>query len=247
MTKISIIICVLASLNGFSQNLQNFTKHNFTTPTDTLPYRLLHPELIEQEKNYPLVLFLHGSGERGNDNEINLTYISELFLQDNVRKDYPGFVLVPQCPSGESWSPDDWYAKPTEPIATVMELVDSLTSALPIDSSRLYVIGLSMGGYGTWYLITRYEQRFAAAVPICGGGDWNQAHVIRHVPLWIFHGRKDKIVLPEQSRKMVRAIKRAGGKPRYTEYKKAEHESWKLAFKEPDLLSWLFSQRLFRE
>ncbi|MDH4059129.1 MAG: prolyl oligopeptidase family serine peptidase, partial [Cyclobacteriaceae bacterium] len=148
------------------------------------------------------------------------------------------------CPKNESWKPNDWYAKPNEPIATVIELMDSLAKDFPIDTTRKYVMGLSMGGYGTWYLITRYPNTYAAAVPICGGGDWNQAHVLTHIPLWVFHGKKDEIVLPEQSRKMVKAIKKAGGKPRYTEYKKAGHDSWTPALKEPELLPWMFGKSL---
>jgi predicted peptidase len=248
MAKISIIlVCMLVVVSAHAQPHEAFEKLTFTTLSDTLPYRLLHPEKIEPDTLYPLILFLHGAGERGHDNEQNLKYITELFLLPENRKQYPGFVLVPQCKVNARWTPEDWYAKPNEPINSVVELLDSLTITLPVDKNRVYVMGLSMGGYGTWYLITRYPEKFAAAIPICGGGDWNQAHVIRHIPTWVFHGKKDTVVLPEQSRKMVQALKKAGAKPRYTEYKKAGHDSWTPAFREPDLLNWLFSHRLFSD
>lgn len=247
MTKVSLIILcffVAHTIPCAAQDLTLFKKHTYYTSSDTLPYRLLHPETIDPEKKYPLVLFLHGSGERGNDNELNLKYITDLFLNDQNRDTHPAFVLVPQCPSSESWKPKDWLAKPNEPVITVINLIDSLVNMLSIDVNRIYVIGLSMGGYGTWYLITRFPDKFAAAVPICGGGDWNQAKTIQHIPLWVFHGRKDDVVLPEQSRKMVHALKKAGGKPLYTEYKKVGHDSWTPAFKEPELLPWMFSHQL---
>ncbi len=224
-----------------------FQPHRYTTSSDTLPYRLLHPEKIEPDSSYPLILFLHGAGERGTDNTQNLKYITELFLDAGTREHYPAYVLVPQCKPGARWTPADWFSKPNEPITSVVDLLDSLSASLPIDKTRIYVMGLSMGGYGTWYLITRYPEKFAAAIPICGGGDWNQAHTIRHIPVWVFHGKKDTIVKPEQSRRMVQALKKAGGKPRYTEYKKAGHDSWTPAMQEPELLEWLFHQRLLSD
>lgn len=245
MTKLSIIvICSFGILSAAAQQFDAFDNQLFITSTDTLPYRLLHPENREPGKNYPLIVFLHGSGERGTDNEKNLTYIADLFLNEENRKQYPAYVLVPQCPVNKRWAPEDWYAKPTPPISTVMELIDSLLLELPVEINQLYIMGLSMGGFGTWYLLTRYPDKFAAAIPICGGGDWNQAISIKHIPVWVFHGRKDTDVLPAQSRTMVKALKAAGGSPRYTEYKKIGHESWKPAFKEPNLLTWLFSHKL---
>ncbi len=245
MTKLSIlVICSFAFLSTFAQQIDTFDNQRFTTSSDTLPYRLLHPEKTEPGKHYPLILFLHGSGERGVDNEKNLSYITDLFLNDKNRKKFPSYVLVPQCPQTTRWAPEDWYAKPTSPISSVVDLIDSLIVVLPIEINQLYIIGLSMGGFGTWYMLTRYPDKFAAAIPICGGGDWNQAQAIKHIPVWVFHGRKDTVVLPEQSRTMVKALKAAGGKPRYTEYKKVAHDSWKPAFKEPELLKWLFSNRL---
>jgi predicted peptidase len=209
-----------------------------------LLYRLLRPKDVKENQKYPLVVFLHGMGERGNDNIINLKYITTPFLNEKNRNDFPCFLVVPQCPASEKWTYTNWYDEPKEPISTVVNLIDSL-SALPfIDSTRIYITGLSMGGYGTWYLITRYPDKFAAAIPICGGGDWSQVTNFKHVPIWAFHGGHDEVVPADQTRMMINALKKAGGKPKYTEYKKAGHDSWTQAFKEPDLLPWLFKQRL---
>ncbi|MBX2945699.1 MAG: prolyl oligopeptidase family serine peptidase [Cyclobacteriaceae bacterium] len=242
MTRLFTLIFVFVACPAFTQDLSEFKKYEFQTEQDTLPYRLLFPENAARDKKYPLVIFLHGSGERGNDNEQNLKYITELFLNAANRTKFPAYVAVPQCPVGKRWAPQDWYGKVEEPAALVMALIDSLVKHEPIDASRIYLMGLSMGGFGTWYLVTRFPDTFAAAVPICGGGDWNQAQKISHIPFWVFHGQKDEIVLPEQSRTMVAALKKAGAKPRYTEYKKVGHDSWVPAFKEPQLLPWLFSK-----
>lgn len=227
-----------------AQNLSEFKKLEFITPQDTLPYRLLFPENIASDKKYPLVIFLHGSDERGRDNEQNLKYITDLFLNTANRNTFPAYVVVPQCPKDRRWAPQDWYSKIEEPASLVMTMLDSLVLHESVDPNRIYLMGISMGGFGTWYLITRFPNTFAAAVPICGGGDWNQAKALSHIPLWIFHGKKDEVVLPEQSRKMVHALKKAGAKPRYTEYKKVGHDSWTPALKEPELLNWLFNQHL---
>ncbi|HRJ28289.1 MAG TPA: prolyl oligopeptidase family serine peptidase [Cyclobacteriaceae bacterium] len=244
MTKV-FLTASLVFISGMvvAQNFSDFQKLQFVTAQDTLPYRLLFPKNSTLEK-YPLVIFLHGSGERGRDNEQNLKYITDLFLNETNRNTFPAYVVVPQCPADKRWAPQDWYGKLEEPASSIMALLDSLVQHESVDPNRIYLMGLSMGGFGTWYLITRFPDRFAAAVPICGGGDWNQAKTISHIPLWIFHGRKDEVVLPEQSRKMVHALKKVGTKPRYTEYKKTGHDSWTPALKEPQLLSWLFSQHL---
>jgi predicted peptidase len=129
-------------------------------------------------------------------------------------------------------------------MAMVIELIAKIEKEFPIDRSRIYVTGLSMGGYGTWDLIARFPHRFAAAVPVCGGGDPETASQIKHIPLWAFHGALDNVVPPGQSRVMVRALQDAGGTPGYTEYPDVKHDSWVYAFREPHLLPWLFNQHL---
>lgn len=224
-----------------------FERHHFH---QELPYRLLYPKNYQADKQYPLLLFLHGAGERGNENEVPLTHISPLLLDKTNRENYPCFALVPQCPEEARWVEVHWGLKahqmpekPSKPLQMTVELLDSLQQVLPIDTDRLYVTGLSMGGFGTWDLISRYPGKFAAAVPVCGGGDEAQAAKIKHLPIWAFHGALDQVVLPSRSRNMVEALQALGAKPRYTEYPKVYHGSWKPAYQEKELLAWLFAQK----
>ncbi|MCU0419799.1 MAG: dienelactone hydrolase family protein [Cyclobacteriaceae bacterium] len=224
-----------------------FEHHQF----DSLPYRLLRPLNEVAGKRYPLVVFLHGSGERGTDNELNLKYVASLFLNDTVRRKFPCFVLLPQCPATDRWVNVAWSSPthtlrpaPTASLAKVMELIAEVKKQRPINPKRVYVGGLSMGGFGTWELLARQPTVFAAAIPICGGADERTASRIRHVPLWAFHGAMDSVVPPERSRNMITALRKVRGKPRYTEYPLVGHDSWVNALAEPELLPWLFAQRL---
>ncbi len=237
-------------------------KELFVSENDTLPYNLLVPVSYSNECDsiksdakgeilYPLVLFMHGAGERGNDNNIQITHVKKLFASYSNQIKYPCFVVAPQCPKGERWVEVNWSAKshstPEQAswaMQKTLQLIDSLVKKYPIDTRRLYVTGLSMGGYGTWDIITRYPNKFAAAIPICGGGDENMADKIKHIPIWAFHGAIDNVVPVERTRNMIKAIKQAGGKPIYTEYKGVKHGSWIKAYKERQLLQWLFDQEL---
>jgi len=223
-------------------------KHEDATGA-TLLYRLLKPgPTASGQKVHPLVVFLHGAGERGSDNKAQLTHGREMMLI--AAQKYGAFVLVPQCPGGEKWVDVDWGKsehqmpeKPAQPMRLLVELIAKLQAEYPIDADRLYVIGLSMGGYGTWDMIQRYPEKFAAAVPICGGGDETQAKRIAKIPVWAFHGAKDPAVPVSRSRDMVEAIRAAGGEPKYTEYPEVGHFAWTPAFKDPEMLIWLFSQK----
>jgi predicted peptidase len=245
MSKVSLLFALIVMAQfSIAQDFDQFDKLTYQSAQNTLHYRLLRPKDVKENQKYPLVIFLHGIGERGNDNIANLKYITPLFLNEKNRNIFPCYVAVPQCPATENWTYPNWYQEPKEPMRSVIALIDSL-SALPfIDSKRIYIMGLSMGGYGTWYLVTRFPDKFAAAIPICGGGDWSQAEKIAHVPIWAFHGGRDETIDPDQTRTMIKAIKKAGGKPLYTEYKKAGHDSWINAFKEPEFLPWLFKHKL---
>jgi predicted peptidase len=217
--------------------------------SETLPFRLLQPKNYDKTIAYPLVVFLHGMGERGADNQAQLVNgVSELFASDTAMEKYPAFVLAPQCPENEdsqigSWS--NWEpGKPlTTPTRLVLEIVASLQREFAIDENRLYLGGLSMGGFGTWSIIQEHPEMFAAAFPICGGGDPGKAAPLAQLPLWVFHGVKDSVVPVELSRSMVRAIEQAGGAPGYTQYPDVDHNSWTPAFQEPQLLPWLFAQK----
>jgi predicted peptidase len=217
---------------------------------ETLPYRLLKPKRYDPRHPCALVLFLHGMGERGSDNTAQLANgVSELFASDAAMEKYPAVVVVPQCPGGEdsneaSWS--NWKTGSpaiTKPTRLALETVASLRRELSIDGDRMYIGGLSMGGFGTWNAIQEYPDLFAAAFPICGGGDPEKADRLADLPLWVFHGARDETVPPQLSRDMVRAIQQAGGHPGYCEYPDVGHDSWTRAFEEPRLLSWLFSQK----
>ena len=217
---------------------------------ETLPYRLLKPKVYDAEQAYPLVVFLHGMGERGSDNVSQLVNgVSAFFASDAAMVRFPAVVIAPQCPDGEdmneaSWS--NWRDETrgiTKPTRLALEIVEAMREQFTIDSDRMYIGGLSMGGFGTWDVIQEYPDLFAAAFPICGGGDPEKAERIASLPLWVFHGAKDETVPPQLSRDMVRAIQEAGGHPGYSEYPDVGHDSWTNAFEEPRLLAWLFSQK----
>jgi predicted peptidase len=215
-----------------------------------LPYRLLKPVNHDPEKAYPLVLFLHGAGERGTDNTIQLVHGMADFSSDLNRLRYPCFVMAPQCPAEQKWVEIDWTldshempAEPSSALKLTLAAMDQLATEFKIDAKRLYVTGLSMGGYGTWDLVQRFPDKFAAAVPVCGGGDEQHAAKLAKLPLWAFHGVHDKAVKPERSRRMIATIQQAGGKPGYTEYPDVGHDSWNRAYSDPHMLSWLFKQK----
>lgn len=219
-----------------------------------LRYRLLKPKEVraDPETKYPLVLFLHGIGERGEDNEAQLKWGVKNFAGDENMEKYPCFVAAPQCPLDDFWvaalrdlsEPYTMSEQPTEALRMAMEMVGSLQAEFPqIDSSRLYITGLSMGGFGTWDAIQRYPNLFAAAVPVCGGGDISKAKRFSHLPIWVFHGAEDRLVDPKWSREMVLALENAGGHPKYTEYPGVGHQSWIGAYSDPEMFAWLFSQK----
>jgi predicted peptidase len=215
-----------------------------------LPYRLLKPLAVEDGKKYPLVIFLHGAGERGTDNEKQLVHGVPQFATKANREKYPCFLIAPQCPEGKRWVEVDWSAErhtqpkePGEPGRLTLELTDKAIKELPIDPKRVYITGLSMGGFGTWDLLARRPDLFAAAVIVCGGADEAAAPRIKDIPQWAFHGAKDPAVKPERSRHMIAALKKAGGTPQYTEYPDVGHNAWDPAYRDPKVYEWLFGQQ----
>jgi predicted peptidase len=215
-----------------------------------LPYRLVVPE--NADGPMPLLLFLHGAGERGNENERQLIHGSELLLR--ATREFGCVVVVPQCPAGEKWSVVDWSKdkvtfsdETSAPMRMTQAVIDQLIASHDVDTDRVYIMGLSMGGYGTWDAVCRWPGRFAAAVPICGGGDPAVADRLADTPVWAFHGDADPVVVVDRSRVMIEAMREAGGEPKYTEYEGVGHDSWTPAFAEPALLTWLTAQRLSDE
>lgn len=219
---------------------------------EKLPYRLLKPINYDPGQAYPLILFLHGSGERGSNNTRQLKSLAPtLLLEDEVRWKYPCFVLVPQMPENAKWVYITWRndqggrapKNPTTSLRLTLELLEGLKNELPIDQNRIYVTGLSMGGHGVWDILWRKPELFAAAVPISGCGDPSKAPLFADIPVWVFHGKQDRAVPIALDKIMVKAIRKAGGHPVYTEYPKVAHEAWIPAYRDPKLVKWLFAQR----
>jgi predicted peptidase len=219
-----------------------------------MPYRLLTPRELSSGAKYPLVVLFHGSGERGDDNKKQLAHGAGRFAKPETRSGHPCFVLAPQCPTHLDNQPIMWTGireemhrlklapEPAAPLQTALELLFMVQGKYPVDLDRVYITGISMGGFATWEALIRHPQNFAAGIPVCGGGDVNFADRIRHIPVWAFHGAEDPVVPVICSRSMIEMLKQAGGTPRYTEYPGVGHNSWDRAYAEPELLSWLFSQ-----
>jgi predicted peptidase len=255
--KILLALLVILSVRtGWSQDLGLYEKRWYINGTDTLPYRILLPENYDAKRKYPLVLFLHGAGERGNDNEKQLIHGSKQFLKPDIRKDYPAIVVFPQCPENSFWANLDFKTEngkrtfafradgdPTISMKLVQELLQKLMNDYPVNKKRIYVTGLSMGGMGTFEIVRRNPKLFAAAMPICGGGEPSTAPALKKVKWWIFHGAKDDVVPPANSERMVAALKEVKASVKFTLYPEANHNSWDAAFAEPDFLKWMFEQR----
>jgi predicted peptidase len=230
--------------------LAAFQDCEFAAGNLTRRYRLLRPDLKPGE-TAPLLVFLHGAGERGDDNEAQLKYLPEHLASPEIRERYKAFVLAPQCREESSWVDAIWGETksramadaPTDDLRWVMQLIEHLLVAEPVDKGRIYLTGLSMGGYGAWELACRWPHLFAALAPICGGGDETQAASLVDLPIWAWHGAKDDAVPVERSRHLVDAIQNAGGqKCRYTELAGEGHKSWIPAYRpESGLLDWMFS------
>jgi predicted peptidase len=201
-----------------------------------MPYRLLLPEGHDPKKAYPLIVFLDGIGSRGTDNEKQVSGASLLVTKKNRQK-HPCFVVAPQCPGGKDFP----FWNQGVHSGLVMGVIEDVEKSHRIDPRRIYATGLSDGGFGVWFLIHLYPDRFAAAVPIAGQGlGPKAAPKLTHVPIWSFHGEKDN---PRPVREMMAALEKAGGKPKYTEYKNAGHHIWGRAYNEPELFEWLFAQK----
>ncbi|APY09417.1 phospholipase [Winogradskyella sp. J14-2] len=257
--KIFQIIFILYSLitTTFVSAQEHIFKEKFHVKgEDTLQYRIMYPENFSEEETYPVVLFLHGAGERGNDNKKQLVHGSKLFTDKTNRDSFPAIVIFPQCPKNDYWSKVDvdrstkpiglkfeYETGPTTAMALVLDLMDELAEKSFVKKEKIYVGGLSMGGMGTFEILSRRPDMFAAAFAICGGGDPESVKEYANTTsLWVFHGAKDDVVDPQLSIDMVSGILKYGGKPNFTLYADDNHNSWDSAFAEPELLKWLFSK-----
>lgn len=255
MRKLIVIIFSLLPILTIAQH-ELFEKHTFSQDEKTMPYRILWPENYSESKKYPLVLFLHGAGERGTDNEIQLTLGSQLFTNPENRQKFPCIAVFPQCPKESYWAnpkinrntnPTTFKFKnggqPTEAMTVLLALFQELAKNPSVDKTRIYIAGVSMGGMGTFELLSRMPDTFAAAMVICGGGNPKLVEKYSNVPMWIFHGAKDDIVIPQHSIHIVEALLKQGASPKFTLYDFANHNSWDSAFAETDFLTWLFSNK----
>lgn len=193
-----------------------------------LPYLLYTPEAAT---NAPLVVFLHGSGERGSDlgrvATVGLPHLLE-------RLPEPAFVVAPQCPEASRW---------TDQLERLEAVLEGLLERLPVDARRVYLTGLSLGGQGAWFWAARSPERFAALVPVCGRTDPAAAERLKNMPIWAFHGAEDDVVPPSESKVMVAALQAVGGRPRLSVLEGVGHDSWTPAYRDPGLYAWLFAQR----
>lgn len=183
-------------------------------------------------RRWPLILFLHGAGGRGDEIELIKKHGLPKILEG--RDDFPAIVVSPQCP------PDDWW---TNQVDALIALLDDATERYSADPDRIYLTGLSIGGFGSWSLATAQPDRFAAVIPICGGGTRGMVARLKNVPVWVFHGAKDEIVPLVRSEEMVEALRKAGGSVQFTVYPDAGHDSWTATYDNPEVFDWLFSQR----
>jgi len=269
------LIFTLLVISGFAPKLitaqtvdeiyQKFMKGYHTYEDMTLPYHIFVPENYDAQQNYPLVLCLHGAGERGDDSlAVRKNSMATVWARDSIQSRWPNFILVPQCPQSWMWT------STTDIMLTVNDLLDSLLGVFSVDTNRIYITGLSLGGNGTWGYIACYPHKYAAAVPVCGWGDTLQAETIKHIPVWAFHGALDGVVPVSGTRTMISALEKEGltavytdckqgdctGLPDstiaaeinngatllYTEYETGGHSIWDQAYNDPFLLPWVFTQ-----
>lgn len=235
----------------FAQNAADLTTPQTfqSAEGETLKYRIHLPADLPSGKKVPLILFLHGAGERGDDNLAQLKHgVADLIRFSLTNGN--AIVIAPQCPAGMQWVNTNWSAPshampsmPSTPMKLVILLLQDAVAKMPVDPARVYVTGISMGGYGTWDIIQRKPDLFAAAIPICGGADASLAPRLKSLPLWVFHGDSDGAVPVSRSRDMVKALQACGGKVQYREYPKAGHDVWTRTYSDRAVLTWLFAQR----
>ncbi len=237
-----------------------YEAHIFKTQQGLLPYRLLRPEGYVPGKKYPLILFLHGAGERGSDNRQQLRIAGDFFASPSVRRQGPAWVVIPQCPADDFWVagqlhlPERWPGRlgfefhadaPMRPVMKLTtQLLDAFLASGQVDNERVYLAGVSLGAMGAFDLLSRRPSTFAAALAICGGGNLAAtARYAKGLPIWVFHGSADPVVNVEYSRTIVKALRKHGALVRYSEYPGVGHNSWNKALAEPELVKWLLEQR----
>lgn len=217
-----------------------------------MPYRYYVPENYSDEYAYPVVLFLHGAGERGTNNEAPLIHVLQDWFNDTESPIYQSIIIVPQCPEEEQWVNTPWEngsydsdaVGESDAIKEALAILDHVCKRDSVNLDRIYVVGLSMGGYGTWNLLMNHSDIFAAGMPMCGAADPSKANILKDIPIYAFHGDKDGVVPPAGTREAVQAIQAAGGeKIFYEEVPNVGHDVWKHAASRGDILRRMFEQR----
>jgi len=232
-----LVLCIVAFNACSTQRLltegqhpQRFTKEVVRT-VETRYLLYLPQNFSERGKQWPLLIFQHGSGERGADIEKVKVHGPPKIAEQ--KDDFPFMLVSPQCPENQRWS-----------VETLNLLLDEVMSNLPIDEDRVYLTGLSMGGFGTWNLALQHPDRFAAIAPICGGGSFDGIRQLKDMPIWVFHGAKDDVVPLNESQRMVDELRRIGNdKVKFTVYPDANHDSWTETYANPELYKWFLEQR----
>ncbi len=218
--------------------------------SDTLNYQVHLPDGFDPAKTYPMLVMLHGSGERGMDNEIQYKHFAPFVENATIRSQHPAIIIIPQCPRSSSWT---WWLtdrdtlsftlkpKPTVALKNLKALLGQIEKQYKIDDERRYITGLSMGGLGTFEFLSYYPGYFAAAAPVCGGGDIKKVRKIKKTAVWLFHGGADRVVVPSLSRKMFYALEEADGQVVYTEFPGVGHDSWVQTYQQVILADWIFA------
>jgi len=214
------------------QGAQTFSK-KVTKMVDCNYLLYLPADYGKANKTWPVIMFLHGAGERGNNPEVVKKHGPPKMIAQGKQFDF--IVVSPQCPN------DIWWTEQTD---ILINLLDEIEKKYRVDTDRVYLTGLSMGGFGTWALAEKYPQRFAAIAPICGGEERYMASRLKNVPVWAFHGAKDKTVPVERSQEMVNEVKVAGGDAKLTIYPEAEHDSWTETYENRQLYEWFLSHKI---
>ena len=250
VSLILTLFCCLSTNLLVAQSSRFSFNEYINNEGDTLNYRLLYPDANPLRK-FPLVIFLHGAGERGNDNESQLKWGVMNFATDQTMIMHPAFVMAPQCSENMDWGNFNYdentkeiqlQPNPSKAMELVIQLIYQLAEKHPIDTNRIYITGLSSGGTGTFDAIARYPNLFAAAAPVCGVGDMSKSASIAHIPIWIFQGSEDPVFDPIISLNMVEALTKAGAHPGFTQYPEVGHFSWLAAYSDPLMIEWLFRQ-----
>ncbi|MPQ47446.1 prolyl oligopeptidase family serine peptidase [Marinifilum sp. N1E240] len=250
---IAVFIFFMGAITCVAQKGGTFQKSLFVQDGDTLKYQIMYPINYDESKQYPLILFLHGAGERGNDNERQMKLGSHIFRDKENQKDYPAIVLFPQCSKDVMWTNRRKFKKPDRmvfefpvsapaprPSQLVNALVEQFVANKKVNADRMYVMGISMGGIGALEYLYRWSDKYAAAYIVCGGHNDDLARYYANVPIWFAHGDKDQVVPIDYSRSVYEKLSPLNQNTRFKIYPGMGHSIWTPAFEEKDLLYWLF-------